>query len=172
MSEIRKLTKRKAQGCFRAGEPRPWRYMGGLKAAQDRYRKNHAEEIKERKKKAYHKNPEESAAKSLQWKKENPERWREISRAANQRQRIRLRAEMVLAYGGKCSCCGEDELLFLELDHINNNGAEDRKKGHGAGVKLYGRLKKEDWPKDNYQLLCSNCNHGKRRNGGICPHKK
>ncbi|MCK5612109.1 hypothetical protein KAR91_60115, partial [Candidatus Pacearchaeota archaeon] len=60
--------------------------------------------------------------------------------------------------------------LFMELDHINNDGAKDRKV-NGYGVKLMCRLKKRNWPKDKYQLLCSNCNQGKERNGGICPHK-
>jgi hypothetical protein len=27
-----------------------------------------------------------------------------------------------------------------------------------------------DFP-PGFQLLCSNCNHGRARNGGICPHK-
>jgi hypothetical protein len=25
-------------------------------------------------------------------------------------------------------------------------------------------------PLANYQLLCSNCNHGKHLNNGVCPH--
>lgn len=36
-----------------------------------------------------------------------------------QRERnIRVREEMLAAYGGRCMCCGEDEPMFLELDHI------------------------------------------------------
>jgi len=161
---------RKPQGCFRAGVPRPWRNMGGRKAAQDRYRESHAEEIRERKRSSYQNNKEASRKKSAEWRKKNPEKWKEIMRLSNRNQRERLRTEMIAEYGGKCTCCGEAEPIFLELDHIYNDGADDRKI-NGSGVKLLGRLKKEGWPKDRYQLLCSNCNQGKQRNGGICPHK-
>ena len=34
------------------------------------------------------------------------------------------------AYGGyKCACCGETEPMFLSIDHIDNNGAEERRSG-------------------------------------------
>ena len=164
-------TTRKAQGCYRAGIPRPWLYKGGRSVAQAKYRKKHAEEIKAKKKIAYHKNPEAGAARTRAWRNKNPGRWLEIVRKANRAMRERLRKEMFLAYGVKCSCCGEKELMFLELDHINNDGSSDRKSGRGSGVKLLLKLKKEGWPKDQFQILCSNCNKGKRRNGGICPHK-
>lgn len=72
----------------------------------------------------------------------------------------------------KCSCCGEMELLFLTIDHINNDGAEDRKKT-GSGAGFYRYLKRNNFPnKDKYQVLCFNCNHGKQINGGVCPHKR
>ena len=81
-------------------------------------------------------------------------------------------------YGRKCACCGEDEILFLTLDHIYNDGAEHRraigpywsKKGH-AGTAFYRWVVRNNYP-DFLQALCSNCNTGKHRNGGECPHKK
>jgi hypothetical protein len=163
-------TTRKAQGCYRAGVPRPWLYKGGRKVAQDRYRKKYAEEIKQKKREEYQKNKEKYKEQSAKWRRKNPEKWKCLMRISNRRQRQKLRVEMVKAYGGKCKCCGETEVLFLELDHIHNDGHKDRKV-NGAGVKLLCRLKKAGWPKNNYQILCSNCNHGKTRNGGICPHK-
>src|SRR4051794_13956851 len=39
----------------------------------------------------------------------------------------RLTVETHNAYGGKCICCGESKHEYLELDHINNNGAEERR---------------------------------------------
>ena len=165
------VEKRKAQGCFRAGEPRPWRYKGGRKEAQRRYREAHAEEIRERKKVDYQRHKEAHRERSRQWRKDNPDKWKALMRNSNKRMAEKLRAKMIDAYGQKCTCCGENEVLFLELDHINNDGAEDRKK-NGTGVKLLLRLEKRGWPKKDYQLLCSNCNQGKRRNNGICPHKK
>lgn len=148
----------------------PQEWKGGKKAAQARYRKKHAEAIKQRKRADYQKHKEKYRERSAKWRKNNPEKWKSMMRVSNSCQRQRLRLEMTKAYGQKCACCGEDEVLFLELDHINNDGFSDRKI-NGAGVKLLCRLKKAGWPKDRYQLLCCNCNQGKKRNGGICPHK-
>lgn len=58
--------------------------------------------------------------------------------------------------------------MFLSVDHIDNTGAQDRRLNGGSS--LYRRLKRMGFPKDNFQLLCWNCNSGKRLNGGICPH--
>ena len=57
--------------------------------------------------------------------------------------------------------------MFLELDHVDNDGAEHRKTVHPDG--MYWWLRRNNWPA-SIQLLCSNCNHGKRLNGGFCPH--
>jgi len=79
------------------------------------------------------------------------------------------------AYGGKkCNCCGEEEVLFLTIDHINNNGAKHRKEicksGKASGTAIHLWLIKNNFPK-GFQVLCANCRLGKHLNGGICPHK-
>lgn len=71
--------------------------------------------------------------------------------------RKKLRIEMINEYGGKCIKCGITDYDVLSIDHIDNTGAEDRKNGL-YGYNLYRKLKKDSWPKDNYQLLCRNCN--------------
>lgn len=84
-----------------------------------------------------------------------------------------LREQVFSAYGGyKCSCCGETEPLFLTIDHVENNGAEMRKNGvHSrGGTQFYQWLRRNGFP-DGFQVLCMNCNLGKHRNGGVCPHK-
>lgn len=75
-------------------------------------------------------------------------------------------------YGNKCLCCGETNPIFLTLDHIKNNGF--RQKRHGrklGGLALYTWLIINGFP-EGYQLLCYNCNCGKFRNKGICPHEE
>lgn len=89
--------------------------------------------------------------------------------------RIRVRDAAFAAYGGyKCVCCGETEPLFLTLDHINNDGADFRRKIKGkrtaAGFHTYMWLAKNGFP-PVVQVLCMNCNHGKRMNNGVCPHQ-
>lgn len=71
-----------------------------------------------------------------------------------------LRADMITAYGGSCVFCGENDAMVLVLDHINDDGKLDTKSNgkRCVGVPLYARLKKLNWPRDRYQLLCANCN--------------
>lgn len=92
----------------------------------------------------------------------------------NQRERDRrlmLRMQMIAAYGGKCVCCGESEVAFLELDHINGGGrAHRRELGSSSSKTMYLWLQKRGWPREGFQLLCANCNQGRQRNGGTCPH--
>lgn len=71
--------------------------------------------------------------------------------------RVKVRLDMIIAYGGKCVNCGITDFDVIDLDHINNNGAEHRRKNL-YGYNLYRYLKKLNFPKDEYQLLCRNCN--------------
>jgi len=86
-----------------------------------------------------------------------------------------LKDKVYETYGGYvCNCCGETIQEFLTLDHIENDGADHRRsigKGSaGSGYNLYRWIIKNDFPK-NFQVLCMNCNWGKRMNDGVCPHK-
>lgn len=87
----------------------------------------------------------------------------------------KLKEKFVELYGGKCNCCGESEISFLTLDHVNEDGAEERRKLSGRdritqSYSFYRRIIHEG-RSDNYQLLCYNCNVGKHHNNGVCPHK-
>ena len=73
----------------------------------------------------------------------------------------KLKIETFEAYGGvRCSCCGETELWVLCLDHINNDGWEERARlNNTGGYKFYRYLRKLGYPdKDRYRVLCANCN--------------
>lgn len=82
----------------------------------------------------------------------------------------KIKVEVVAAYGGKCSCCGETDTVRLAIDHINGNGIQDRDK-LGRGRVMYVHLRKLGYPKDDYQLLCHNCNMSKGF-WGVCPHQE
>lgn len=84
--------------------------------------------------------------------------------------RVRQRLEALQAYSAEvpfCSCCGETELIFLAIDHINGNGHAHRKEVGGGG--FYVWLRKHKYPA-GFQVLCHNCNFGRQLNGGVCPH--
>jgi len=109
----------------------------------------------------------------------NPEQYRASQRIREQRRSRRhsdIRLEALKHYGGeipKCVCCGEEELAFLVLDHINNDGSKDRSPITGkrrTGPNLYYSLKQRSWP-GGLQVLCWNCNAAKYYSG-LCPHQK
>lgn len=90
--------------------------------------------------------------------------------------RKRIKKIVIDKYGGKCACCNETELLFLTIDHINNDGHIERKsmaKGRNTvcSTQLYLKLKREE-KRNDIQVLCFNCNLGRSLNNGICPHHK
>ena len=76
-----------------------------------------------------------------------------------------LRALVIEAYGGICACCGNASKKFLTIDHVNNNGAAERRT---VTNNVCLRLKRLNFPPE-YRLLCFNCNCGRALNDGICP---
>lgn len=87
--------------------------------------------------------------------------------------KLRRKVECFNAYGGcRCECCGEMILEFLTIDHIDDSGADHRRAINvQGGHRFYGWLKKNGYP-SGYQVLCFNCQWGKRLGaGGVCPHK-
>lgn len=96
------------------------------------------------------------------------------SKISQQRKIIRDQQKSIVFkhYGNKCSCpgCKETNIIFLSIDHINNDGNEYRKRFRNrGGTSQYSWIIKNNFPTD-LQILCFNCNHGKYINGGICPH--
>lgn len=82
---------------------------------------------------------------------------------------LKLKISVLTHYGDGvplCTCCGEAELHFLNIDHINGGGAEHRRQI--GRTKLYRWLVNNDFP-TGFQVLCANCNFGKSI-CGECPH--
>ena len=79
------------------------------------------------------------------------------------------RIEVLNAYGGCCACCGETEWMLLTMDHKNIDGKQHRLEIGTGSHALYSWLRKNKYPKE-FQVLCHNCNFGRHRNGGVCPH--
>lgn len=91
---------------------------------------------------------------------------------AQKKYRDRIKFETLKHYsGGKpvCNCCGETEIMFLGIDHINGCGAKRRKK-EPSGSPIIIFLRARNYPK-GYQVLCHNCNMAKGH-FGRCPHEK
>lgn len=115
----------------------------------------------------------------------NPEKYRKLAReryklnqvrySANNRARAWQRKVDTLTYysGGTptCNCCGEKEIKFLTIDHINGLSVEEKKHSRNrGGHTFYSKLKKQGYP-SGYQVLCYNCNCAKGFYGQ-CPHRE
>jgi hypothetical protein len=98
-------------------------------------------------------------------------------RGESKKRRDKARLDILAHYGGKCACCGESNSAFLEIDHVNNDGKEHRKKlipaggGRVAGSLFFMRLRTLGYP-DDYalQVLCANCHIAKTREGACVYH--
>lgn len=137
------------------------------------WKQRNREAVNARRRQLYAANPElaeRNRKRSSEYRKKNPLKVFASNAAWRRKFFGALRAELLAAYGGRCACCGEVESIFLDLDHIDNDGASDRKK-HSNGQQLMVWLKATGWPRYGYQILCCNCNQGKARNGGVCPHQ-
>lgn len=117
----------------------------------ERYRKEHKEKLRRQKHRWY-----------LNHKKEQA-RLKRINDA-------KIREKVYKHYGNRCACCGERNSGFFTLDHIKNDGGEHRRQLGGSSMTLYRWVIQQRYPK-SLRLLCYNCNCGRQRNGGICPHR-
>jgi hypothetical protein len=102
------------------------------------------------------------------WKAANPDKVKAIQKTYQ----AKIKKQVFDHYGWSCECCGEDEPLFLSIDHMNGGGTKHRnglgtgKSNRGSG--FYRWLVKQNFPK-GFQTLCFNCNCAKGFYGA-CPH--
>jgi len=68
----------------------------------------------------------------------------------------------------KCQCCGEDNILFLTLSHVNGDGWIHRSMHTGSMAKCL--IKNNFETQFNIKIECYNCNLARERNNGVCPH--
>lgn len=111
---------------------------------------------------------EKKRAYNKQWKLDNPEKVRAQKRAQHER----MKKEVFAAYGGKCKCCGETDLHFLTIDHIDKVIPDSHRQPDGrrlSGTAFLLKIRKEGYP-DTCQILCWNCNCAMGYYG-FCPHQ-
>jgi len=79
-----------------------------------------------------------------------------------------MRRKVFAHYGTECECCGEPNEKLLSIDHINDDGAEHRRR---IRTRIASWLVKNNYP-PGFRILCFGCNAGRYLNGGICPHEE
>lgn len=119
--------------------------------------------IRAYRRKYHEENRDSIIQKTNDWVRQNPDKRRKNALAHY----YRLQDDAIMAYGGYvCVWCGIDEPLVLTLDHVENNGAAQRRElGFKGGARLYKWLRENGYPQ-GFQVLCMNCNHAKHRNKG------
>lgn len=134
------------------------------------------EKLRRKARARYHKNTEKEKARHFAWTQKNKkhlrvymEEFRKIHRETINRRakeyRARLKERVFQHYGGYvCVCCGITEKRFLTIDHIIKSG-----KSPSERKTLYSWIKQKNFPV-GFRVLCFNCNLGRDKNKGICPH--
>jgi hypothetical protein len=131
------------------------------------YRAN-AEKLKAQMKAYYQTNAERIKAQQKAYRQANAERIKTQQKAYRQKMK-----ETILSHysGGvsKCACCGEQNMAFLSIDHIEGGGRKQMRKLKRGGDSFYHWLRDNGYP-SGYRVLCMNCNSalGFR---GHCPHE-
>lgn len=122
------------------------------------------------------KHPETAKSTQRRAIEKDPERYASMQRLWSARYIARVKRLVLGRYSNEtlsCSCCGESNLDLLTLDHINNDGAEERRGLFGihrfGGSSFYRTLIKRDFP-PGYAVLCMNCNWSKGKHD-ICVHQ-
>jgi hypothetical protein len=82
----------------------------------------------------------------------------------------KFRIKLLEAYGPYCRCCGETTVEFLEIHHVNEDGAEHRRQIGRGPETLYRWAERNGFP-STLSVICSNCHSAETFYGG-CPHKK
>lgn len=83
--------------------------------------------------------------------------YRERVNASIQRNRKKLRLSILEMLGNCCKGCGYSDKRALQIEHINGDGAEERRKYKDPNT-CYRFIKSQiEAGSDRYQILCANC---------------
>lgn len=90
---------------------------------------------------------------------------------ASRNYRMKLRFEVLSAYGSECCCCQVNNFDLLTIDHVGGGGRKHRLSMNNAPTPiLYALIRRENFP-DTYRVMCFNCNSATHFYG-TCPHHR
>jgi len=70
-----------------------------------------------------------------------------------------LHDKAIYKIGNKCFNCSESMIEFLEIEHINGDGMEERSKFKGDQYAIYRNIINDKRSIDDLRIACGNCNH-------------
>lgn len=128
------------------------------------YYQEHTEARRAKARRYYWAHREKVLAARKAWAENHKPMIKALGKEYQRHERLQVLTYYSIADYPVCACCGITDIDVLCIDHINNNGAEQRKAmgwGRGAGTVLCHWLNRNGFP-EGYQVLCWNCNHKKR----------
>jgi len=172
---LRSIENRRARGRERYHK-NPEKYRASAKAFIERLKQDpeRLEKVRQKRKaygKKLYQDPEYVKKKKEQadiWWRNNRERSLVIKRA----EALRVKIEVLTHYGnGKLVCvqCGFNDIRALSIDHINGDGAIQKRLYHRNHIHRW--LKLNNFPL-GYQTLCMNCQWIKRDENGEYRYKQ
>tara|TARA_Y100000590_G_C15260568_1_gene841073 strand:+ start:81 stop:662 length:582 start_codon:yes stop_codon:yes gene_type:complete len=133
------------------------------------YHETHKERMNKRSREYYETNKKNIKKKNKEYRIKNADvlKPKKRKRAKELQQEQKLQVFKHYSNGKvECACCHENNIGFLSLDHIHGGGGKHRK---SINSNTYKWIINHDFP-PGYQILCMNCNWGRRING-TCPHQ-
>lgn len=101
----------------------------------------------------YAKNAQKYIDRTVAWRKKH-----KYDQRPNQfLMRMKLKQKVMALYGGCCCNCGELDLAKLTIDHIDGNGAAERKKQRELGQSVYRNILNSG-KREDLRCLCASCN--------------
>ena len=117
-----------------------------------RYYLKNKDEILRFSKEYWKKHPEKIREYQKNWRKKNPEGFKKQSR--NYIKNLRKKALIIISNGKLyCKNCGCDDYNFLEINHKNLDGKNDRNR-----LKFHLKIKRGERKIDDLEILCKICN--------------
>lgn len=77
-----------------------------------------------------------------------------------------LRKSVLEKYGNCCSRCGFSDVRALHIDHVNGDGAQERRGNPGRSRRVSFLRRVLEDTTGAYQILCANCNYIKAHEEG------
>ena len=90
----------------------------------------------------------------------------ELSKIRSKRRHAEIRKKALDKYGGACACCKENNIKYLQIDHVDGGGNKERQRlgNKGRGNRFFTILVQSKKRKD-IQILCANCHQAKKYGG-------
>ncbi len=116
--------------------------------------------------KMFHKEERKNPIRHLETNRDWREKNREKARVNGATYASRQKERFFKMYGNKCELCGEADDAVLTLDHVQGDGALERK-ALGKGPARHWKKAADCYNPDKYRVLCHNCQHREKMRLGL-----